>query len=89
LTGETGQCDRRRLVAAAHGASGKPGRCEVRPATCTGVDALGRDIVSFDAKTHPARVRGLAEADGLVFLPAGTGFLAAGALLEFQPFSSC
>lgn len=86
LTGETGDGTARRLVVAAQDIARKPGRCELRPAICTGVDPQGREVVTFEGESHASRVLGLAEADGLVFLPADSAFLPAGALLEFQPF---
>ena len=86
LTGEAGDGAPRRLVVAAQDIARKPGRCELRPAICTGIDPQGREVVAFESATHSAHVRCLAEADGLIFLPADAGFPAAGALLEFQPF---
>lgn len=64
----------------------KPGRCEFRPAHCTGFDPHGREVVSFEAETHSSRVAGLSMASGLIYLPADAAFLPAGALVEFQPF---
>lgn len=86
LTGDTGQGARRRHVVTARAISRKAGRCELRPATCTGFDDQGRDIVAFEAETHSAHVLSLPDADGLILLPADSDFLPAGALVEFQPF---
>ena len=85
LTGEAGQCARRHVVTSA-AISRKAGRCELRPATCTGFDGHGREVVTFDAETHSAHVCALPDRDGLIFLPADCDFLPAGALVEFQPF---
>ena len=40
----------------------------------------------FRDATHSGRVAGLPQADGLIFPPAETDELPAGALVEFQPF---
>jgi molybdopterin molybdotransferase len=58
----------------------------LRPATCTGFDGHGREVVTFDTETHSAHVCRLPDKDGLIFLPADCDFLPAGALVEFQPF---
>ena len=87
LTGDTGGGPPRRHVVTAQDIDRKPGRCELRPARITGFDGLGREIASFEAETHSARVGGLSAASGLIFLPADADHLPAGALLEFQPFS--
>lgn len=64
----------------------KPGRCELRPASLIGFDALGREVVDFGQATHSARVRTLALADGLVMIPAEAEALPKGSLVEFIPF---
>ncbi len=86
LTGNAGQGTQRRHVLTANAISRKAGRCELRPATCAGFDGQGREVVTFEAETHSAHVRSLADADGLIFLPADCDVLPAGALVEFQPF---
>lgn len=86
LTGEVAGVPTRRHVVTATGIRHKPGRCELRPAMLSGVDAHGREIVSFEDATHSARVGLLPRADGLMFLPADAESLPAGALVEFQPF---
>ena len=86
LTGEISGTVARRHVVTAAAIHRKPGRCELRPATFAGFDAQGREVVSFDDATHSARVGHLPLTDGLMFLPADTESLPAGALVEFQPF---
>ena len=85
LSGE-GPTPTRRHVVTASPISRKPGRCELRPATLAGFDAMGREIVRFEDATHSPRVGLLSLSDGLIFLPADTECLPAGALVEFQPF---
>lgn len=63
-----------------------PGRCEMRPANLIGFDALGREIASFGQATHSARVRTLAQADGMVMIPAEAEALPEGSLVEYIPF---
>jgi molybdopterin molybdotransferase len=86
LSGQAGGEPRRRHVVTAHGIRRKAGRCEIRPVTLVGFDALGREVVTFQNATHSARVGGLPQADGLMFLPAETDVLPDGALVEFLPF---
>ncbi len=86
LTGEQHDTALRRHVVTAQDISRKTGRCEVRPAIFTGFDPKGREVVTFDAETHSARASGLVAASGLIFLPADTAFLPAGALVEYLPF---
>ncbi|MEO3479192.1 gephyrin-like molybdotransferase Glp [Phaeobacter sp. CAU 1743] len=85
LSGE-GPTPTRRHVVTASPIRRKPGRCELRPARLAGFDAHGREIVGFEDATHSARVGPLSAAEGLIFLPADTESLPAGALVEFQPF---
>ncbi|NNU82023.1 molybdopterin molybdotransferase MoeA [Halovulum dunhuangense] len=87
LTGQTPP-RARRLVVTAVPVRRRPGRCELRPATLVGCDALGREVVRFGDATHSARVGSLAAADGLVLLPADRDVLPTGALVEFHPFSN-
>jgi molybdopterin molybdotransferase len=86
LTGERSGAFTRRHVVIASPIRRKPGRCEFRPATLAGIDDHGREVVSFEDATHSARVGLLPRAHGLMFLPADTDSLPAGALVEFQPF---
>lgn len=85
LTGETGLAQRRHVVIAT-AIRRKPGRCELRPATLAGFDGHGREVVHCDDTIDSGRVGHLPSADGLIFLPADTDVLPAGALVEFQPF---
>jgi molybdopterin molybdotransferase len=86
LTGETAEGPGRRHVVTSSAIGRKPGRCELRPATLAGFDALGREVVRFEEATHSGRVGPLSRSDGLIFLPAEAETLPAGALVEFQPF---
>jgi molybdopterin molybdotransferase len=86
LTGEIGHGVARRHVVISQEITRKPGRCEFRPAQCTGFDPHGREVVGFEPETHSSRVAGLSMASGLIYLPADAAFLRAGALVEFQPF---
>lgn len=87
LTGRTRWQPRRRTVVTGDPVQRKPGRCELRLARTDGIDGQGREVVRFESATHSGRVSTLAVADGLIFLPAETEALPAGALVEFQPFS--
>ena len=86
MTGEIGHGVARRHVVISQDITRKPGRCEFRPAYCTGFDPHGREVVSFEPETHSSRVAGLSMASGLIYLPADAEILPAGALVEFQPF---
>ncbi len=86
LSGERIGAPTRRHVVTASEIRRKPGRCELRPARLAGFDGRGLEIVRFEDATHSPRVGLLSQADGLMFLPAGTECLPAGALVEFQPF---
>lgn len=86
LTGDGAMAVARRHVVTATAIRRKPGRCELRPARLTGFDAHGREIVTFEDATHSDRVGRLPQADGLMFLPADSEDLPAGALVEFQLF---
>jgi molybdopterin molybdotransferase len=87
LAGQTEWQPRRRTVVTGDPVRRKPGRCELRLARISGIDGQGREVVRFENATHSGRVSTLAAADGLIFLPAETEALPAGALVEFQPFS--
>lgn len=86
MTGEVDPCTARRQVVTLQEIVRKPGRCEFRPAVCTGLDPQGRETVSLESETHSSRVTGLALASGLVRLPADATRIPAGALVEFRPF---
>ncbi len=64
----------------------KPGRCELRPARFEGFDAEGRALAGAASATQSGRVRPLADADGLLFIPADAEHMPKGALFEFLPF---
>jgi molybdopterin molybdotransferase len=87
LSGRTAPPARRHVVLS-EPLSHHPGRCELRPATLTGHDAMGREIVRFDTRTHSARVGTLCRADGLILIPAEADQLQAGDLIEFLPFET-
>lgn len=86
LTGQDSPRKTRRHVVTADAIDRTPGRCELRPANLVGFDNQGREVTSCASATHSARVGGLAVADGLIFLPAESDHLPAGALVEFLPF---
>lgn len=88
LSGRTGWQPRRRMVVTGDPVRRKPGRCELRLARIEGMDGQGRKIVHFESAIHSGRVSTLALADGLIFLPAETETLPAGALVDFHPFSN-
>ncbi|MFN3954316.1 MAG: gephyrin-like molybdotransferase Glp [Pararhodobacter sp.] len=77
---------RKQVVRLAHALSHRPGRCEYRPARVLGHDGQGAlRIACLDAPgSH--RVALLAEAEGLVLIPAEVDALPAGALVEYLPF---
>ena len=89
LSGETPTARRRRHVVLGETARHRPGRCELRPASLTGFDGMGREIACFGATTHSARLSSLAKADGAIFIPGDTEEIAAGGLAEFLPFPDC
>lgn len=86
LTGERSNRSSRRHVVLGETARHRPGRCELRPARLTGFDGLGREIASFGASTHSARLTTISQADGVIFIPGDSEEIAAGGLAEFLPF---
>ena len=88
LSGADNGCSKRRHVVASSELSHRTGRCELRLATLSGFDGLGRELVNCPADTQSARVSRLTDADGLVFIPAETESICEGGLLEFLPFSN-
>lgn len=89
LCGSTGPGTVTRRVVAGQRLSHKPGRLELRPARLAGEDRHGRALAHCEAATHSGRVAGLAEADGVLLLPAEAESLPAGGLVEFLPFVTC
>jgi molybdopterin molybdotransferase len=87
LTGADPNVPRRRRVAAEGKLTHKLGRCELRLATLCGFDGAGREVVRCPQDTQSARVSRLVDADGLVFIPAGTETIPAGGMVEFLPFN--
>ncbi|MGO4916431.1 molybdopterin molybdotransferase MoeA [Pseudogemmobacter sp. W21_MBD1_M6] len=86
LVGNRTPAARSRLVVAGHPLHHRPGRCEYRPATITGIDHLGRQIVAAGGAVHSGRLSVLADADGLIVIPAATEAVQPGDLLDFLPF---
>ncbi|OAN81286.1 molybdopterin molybdenumtransferase MoeA [Jannaschia sp. EhC01] len=76
----------RRRVVLGRALHHKYGRCELRLASISGFDTHGREVVVFEDATHSGRVTTLAEADGILLIPAEAEHLPEGALVEFQPF---
>lgn len=64
----------------------QPGRLEYRPARRIGTDAAGLPLVEPLGQGGSASLRPLADAEGLLCLPAAAAELAAGARLTFLPF---
>jgi molybdopterin molybdotransferase len=87
LSGQSYKNTTRRRAALGHELTHLPGRCELRLADLTGHDEFGRDVISCENASHSARVIPLANADGIVIVPADKLHLPRGAILEFQPFS--
>lgn len=85
LAGLAQPLSQRRLVVARSDLHHKPGRCEFRPATLSGLDETGREVVDAGEATHSARLTILEQADGLVIIPAETERVRGGDLLEFLP----
>jgi len=86
LMGQNNDGANRRHVVTGKDIKRKAGRCELRPALIEGFDSHGREVVSFSDAIHSERVCQLPESDGLIFVPADTESLPAGALVEFHPF---
>ena len=77
---------RERIVASAQDIHHKSGRCELRPARLSGFDNAGRALVMTVSTTQSGRVKPLAEADGLLVIPAEARDLPKGTQLTFLPF---
>jgi len=66
----------------------KSGREEFMPACFVGVDDSGLPMVKPAGRTGSARLKPLADADGLLWLPAVAEHLAAGDKVQFHPFAA-
>lgn len=85
-SGQSTVKSKRRHVVLAEEVQHRPGRCELRPARLSGFDGQGREIASTERATHSARLSGISEAEGLIFIPGDCEMIAAGGLAEFLPF---
>lgn len=85
LSGDTARAPRQ-FVVVGNGIHHKPGRCELRLARLTGWDGAGRAVAEPVPETNSARVMPLADADGLLLIPAEAERLETGDLAEFLPF---
>lgn len=65
----------------------QPGRCEFLPARLGSYDANGTRNVEITTSAVSHRVALLAQADGLLLIPAETDRIKRGDMLEFLPFS--
>lgn len=86
MAGLVGASAPRRHVRADQTLHHKPGRCEYRPARITGYGSDGLEVVTTGTGTFSAQLGPLAEADGLVLIPAEVDRLEQGDMLEFLPF---
>ena len=71
---------------AAFSARRQPGRMEVVPVRCLGLDATGLPLLECLGAGVSATLFPLAGADGLAVLPAGVEEVAPGQTLDWQPF---
>lgn len=76
----------RNFVRASFARTRQPGRCEFLPATLGRQDGHGLRNVEIATASVSHRVALLAQADGLVLIPAETDEVKPGDLLEFLPF---
>lgn len=74
------------IVTSAQDIHHKPGRCELRPARLAGFDDAGRILVTTVSTTQSGRVRPLAEANGVLVIPAEDRDVPKGAQFKFLPF---
>lgn len=86
LSGLSGACVARRHVRAGHALRHKPGRCEYRPATIMGYDLDGHQVITCRDHMRSSELSPMAEADGMILIPADAEQVQAGDLLEFLPF---
>ncbi|MFV0490585.1 MAG: gephyrin-like molybdotransferase Glp [Pseudorhodobacter sp.] len=77
---------RRTVVRAGFTMDRRPGRCEFLPARIAGRDGPESECVQITTRAVSHRLAILAEAEGLVQIPAGVDHVAEGDLLEFLPF---
>jgi molybdopterin molybdotransferase len=87
LAGISGNGPRRFIVRAGFERSRYPGRCEFLPARLGGYDGHGTRIAEIATSAVSHRLALLAEADGLLLIPAEADRVARGDLLEFLPFA--
>ncbi len=73
---------------AAAGFTRKPGREEFMPARIAGHDDAGLPLLEPSGPYGSARLKPLAVADGLLWLPAGTECVSPGDPLRFHPFAA-
>jgi len=81
--------NRKTIVAAVGRLGHTPGKCELRPARLVGFDESGRARVEPVADPDADGVRALAQADGLLLIPAHEDNMRPGDLLEFYPLKDC
>lgn len=86
MAGLSGGGQPRRHVRTDQALRHRPGRCEYRPARIVGYGSDGLEVVSTGTRTHSAQLGPLAQADGLVLIPAEVECLSMGDLMEFLPF---
>ncbi|QIG46713.1 molybdopterin molybdotransferase MoeA [Nordella sp. HKS 07] len=77
---------RRIIVRAGFERFRRAGRCEFLPARLGGYDGHGTRIAEIVTATVSHRVALLAQADGLLLIPAETERISRGDMLEFEPF---
>ena len=65
-----------------------PGREEYVPARVAGTDEAGLPVLLRAGRAGSARLKPLAQADGLLWLPAGCEAVAPGDALRFHPFAT-
>lgn len=87
LAGITKAAPPRILVRASFERTRRPGRCEFLPARLGSHDGYGVRTVEIATSEVSHRVALLAQADGLLLIPAEADRVARGDLLEFLPFA--
>lgn len=86
LAGLAGDVPQRILVRADFEWTRQPGRCEFLPANLGRADSSGLQTVDITVSSVSHRVALLAQADGLVLIPAEAERVKPGDMLEFLPF---